>query len=63
MLSNILLRLYANYSKTTSKTLHPNIPIILFTKGGGQVLEAMADTGCDAWSIDWTCDLARRVNV
>ncbi len=40
------------------KTLHPHIPIILFTKGGGQWLEKMADTGCDALGLDWTCELS-----
>jgi uroporphyrinogen decarboxylase len=37
-------------------------PVILFTKGGGQWLEAMADTGCDALGLDWSVDLghARR---
>jgi uroporphyrinogen decarboxylase len=34
------------------------IPNILFTKGGGQWIEAMADTGCDALGLDWTVDLA-----
>ena len=34
------------------------VPIILFTKGGCQWLEAMADTGCDALGIDWSTDLA-----
>ncbi len=34
-------------------------PIILFTKGGGEWLEIMVDTGCDALGIDWTCSLAR----
>lgn len=34
-----------------------DIPIILFTKGGGQWLEQMAETGCEALGIDWTCDL------
>jgi len=33
------------------------VPVILFTKGGGQWLESMADTGCDALGIDWTTDL------
>ncbi len=32
-------------------------PIILFTKNGGQWLEAMADSGCDALGLDWTSDL------
>lgn len=34
------------------------VPIILFTKGGGAWLAAMADTGCDALGVDWTMDLA-----
>ncbi|MCX8048588.1 MAG: uroporphyrinogen decarboxylase [Methylohalobius sp.] len=33
------------------------IPTILFTKGGGQWLEAMAQAGFDALGLDWTCDL------
>lgn len=38
------------------------IPVILFTKGGGQWLEAMAETGADALGLDWTTDIgdARR---
>ena len=34
------------------------IPVILFTKGAGQRLAVMADTGCDALGVDWTLDLA-----
>ncbi len=34
------------------------VPVILFTKGGGQWLEEIADTGCDAVGVDWTTDLA-----
>ena len=30
------------------------VPVILFTKGGGQWLEAIADSGCDAIGLDWT---------
>jgi uroporphyrinogen decarboxylase len=33
------------------------VPVILFTKGGGQWLEAMIDTGCDALGLDWTTDI------
>ncbi|MBI5782504.1 MAG: uroporphyrinogen decarboxylase [Gammaproteobacteria bacterium] len=33
------------------------VPVILFTKNGGQWLEAMAATGCDALGVDWTTDL------
>jgi len=33
------------------------VPVILFTKNGGQWLEAMAESGCDALGLDWTTDL------
>ncbi len=33
------------------------VPVILFTKGGSNWLESMADSGCDALGIDWTVDL------
>ncbi|CDW93491.1 MULTISPECIES: uroporphyrinogen decarboxylase [unclassified Thiomonas] len=36
-----------------------DVPVILFTKGGGQWLEAMADTGADALGLDWTTSLAQ----
>lgn len=38
------------------------VPSIVFTKGGGQWLEAIAAAGCDAVGLDWTTDLgeARR---
>ena len=34
-----------------------HVPCILFTKGGGHWLEAMAATGCDALGIDWSTNL------
>lgn len=34
------------------------IPVVLFTKGGGQWLEHIAATGCDAIGLDWTTDLS-----
>jgi uroporphyrinogen decarboxylase len=34
------------------------VPVILFTKGGGQWLADLAATGCDALGVDWTTDLA-----
>ncbi|MDR0735359.1 MAG: uroporphyrinogen decarboxylase, partial [Zoogloeaceae bacterium] len=34
------------------------IPVILFTKGGGQWLEQIADSGCDGIGLDWTTDIA-----
>ncbi len=33
------------------------VPAILFTKNGGQWLEAMADTGADALGLDWTTEI------
>ncbi|MCX2795523.1 uroporphyrinogen decarboxylase [Microbulbifer thermotolerans] len=33
------------------------VPTILFTKGGGQWLEAMAESGASALGLDWTTDL------
>ena len=35
------------------------VPVIVFTKGGGQWLEAITDTGCDAVGLDWTANLAQ----
>jgi uroporphyrinogen decarboxylase len=34
------------------------VPAILFTKGGGAWLEAMAASGCEAVGLDWTVDAA-----
>ena len=34
------------------------VPSILFSKGGGAWLEAMAASGCDAVGLDWTVDAA-----
>jgi uroporphyrinogen decarboxylase len=34
------------------------IPVILFTKGAGELLTDMVATGCDALGVDWTTDLA-----
>lgn len=33
------------------------VPVILFTKGGGLWLESMAETGVEALGLDWTCDI------
>lgn len=40
------------------KQSHPDIPVILFTKGGGQWLEHIANAGCDAVGLDWGVDIA-----
>ncbi len=34
------------------------VPVILFTKSGGQWLEEMTGSGCDALGVDWTVDLS-----
>lgn len=40
------------------------VPVILFTKGGGQWLEQMADSGATALGLDWTTDItAARARV
>ncbi|MDH5648423.1 MAG: uroporphyrinogen decarboxylase [Gammaproteobacteria bacterium] len=38
------------------------VPVVLFTKNGGQWLESMAESGCSALGLDWTTDIgdARR---
>lgn len=33
------------------------IPVIIFTKGGGQWLEKIAASGCDAVGLDWTINI------
>lgn len=43
----------------TLKAQFPEIPIILFTKGGALWLEAMVDSGCDMLGLDWTIDIAQ----
>lgn len=35
------------------------IPTILFTKGGGQWLEPMANSGADCLGLDWTTDIGK----
>ncbi|WP_374509154.1 uroporphyrinogen decarboxylase [Niveibacterium sp.] len=35
------------------------VPVIVFTKGGGQWLEDIAAIGCDAVGLDWTTDIAQ----
>ncbi len=36
-----------------------DVPVILFTKGGGQWLEAMADSGAHCLGLDWTTDIGQ----
>jgi uroporphyrinogen decarboxylase len=35
------------------------VPVIIFTKGGGEWLEAIAMTGCHAIGLDWTRDIGQ----
>ncbi|KOR29720.1 uroporphyrinogen decarboxylase [Achromatium sp. WMS1] len=35
------------------------VPVILFTKGGGQWLEQIANSGCDVVGLDWTTDIGK----
>ncbi|MGR9109098.1 MAG: uroporphyrinogen decarboxylase [Gammaproteobacteria bacterium] len=59
---------YQTFSLSYARAVHdrlnlnpsgnPPIPSILFTKGGGQWLESMADSGFSALGIDWSTDLA-----
>ena len=35
------------------------VPVIVFTKGGGLWLEDIAATGADVVGLDWTCDLGQ----
>lgn len=39
------------------------VPVILFTKGGGQWLDKMAASGADALGVDWTTDLSEARQV
>lgn len=36
-----------------------HIPSIVFTKGGGQLLEEIADIGCDGLGLDWMTDIGQ----
>jgi uroporphyrinogen decarboxylase len=57
---------YAHFSHAYIKTVLERVreatgvdtPTIVFTKGGGQWLERIVDTGCSAIGIDWTTDIA-----
>ena len=43
--------------KLKSNSAIAHVPIVLFTKGGGNWLNEMAATGCDALGIDWTTEM------
>jgi uroporphyrinogen decarboxylase len=51
-----------NYMKSIVENLIPEnegrkVPVILFTKNGGQWLESIADTNCSAVGLDWTTEI------
>lgn len=51
-----------NYMQTIInklKAAHPNIPSIIFTKGGGLWLSEIAQSGCQGIGIDWQISLAQ----
>ena len=41
------------------KERHPNVPVVLFTKGGGLWLDVQADSQAEALGLDWTMSLAK----
>lgn len=45
------------------KKQYPQIPITLFTKGGGQWLEMIVATGCDGVGVDWTTRIAHAKSI
>ncbi len=46
-------------SRLTRERDGESVPCIVFTKGGGLWLEAIADIGCDAVGLDWTVNLGQ----
>lgn len=44
-------------SNLTRENEGRKVPVVLFTKGGAQWLEPIADSGCDAVGLDWTIEL------
>jgi uroporphyrinogen decarboxylase len=50
--------------KNVLSRLNPNaagekVPTVIFTKGGGQWLDDMAESSADALGLDWTVDIAK----
>lgn len=48
-----------DYMKQIVAAMPEDVSVILFTKGGGQWLSAMADSGAAGLGVDWTTSLAR----
>jgi uroporphyrinogen decarboxylase len=57
-----LERVVRNLRRPAAGSPSPSVPVIVFTKGGGQWLEALAGIGAAAVGVDWTVNLreARR---
>ena len=47
------------YTQRVLDQLDRSVPAIVFTKGRGPWLDAIADSGADVVGVDWTVDLAR----
>lgn len=41
------------------KAVYPDVPVVVFTKGGGLWLDIQADNGADMLGLDWTMSLAK----
>jgi uroporphyrinogen decarboxylase len=46
------------YTRRVLDQLDRSVPAIVFTKGGGPWLDAIAASGADVVGVDWTVDLA-----
>lgn len=54
------------YNRDIAKRLkqrHPDVPVVLFTKGGGLWLDVQADSQADALGLDWTMPLDRARHI
>ncbi len=63
-------RQFIDFSHTYNKRIianlkvrHPDVPVVLFTKGGGLWLNTQADSEADALGLDWTMPLDRARQV
>lgn len=50
--------LYMNKIVKTIHNQYPDLPIILFTKGGGSWVFEIAKTGCNVVGLDWNVDIS-----
>lgn len=48
---------YNKYIIATLKQIHPDVPVVMFTKGGGLWLDVQADSQADCLGLDWTMPL------